>query len=288
VSRQTLPPEQEVAYASAFRLLDEALEAFLPPERVSVAEHAARHRWLADGPYAGLWQHSKVPYLVEPMESLERPWRSSVIVGPGQSGKTSVAENWLLKSVDVDQAPFLWFMQTDDGIEAYVKGRINPMIEGHLELRRKLGEKPVDNSLHFKLFRGMTIEFLSATYSNLINKKAARIVADEVDAYDPTFGDVKALLDLRMQTYGEDAHSLFLSHPDLATGLDPETDWHSGIMAIYADSDRRVWHWPCPECGGIRRRRRPRRATWRSSIPRPGPSRMSRPRLDCFARSAGR
>ena len=42
---------------------------------------------------------------------------------------------------------------------------------------------------------------------------------------------------------------LALSHPDRATGLDPDQDWGEGIMAAYRDSDRRVWLWRCPHCG---------------------------------------
>lgn len=251
-----MPPDEaleDVRYANSYRLLDETLGAFLPPERVTVAEHAAKHRWLTNegGGYVGRWLHDEVPYCVEPMESLsDRLKRHTAIVGPGQCAKTSIAENWLLKSVDVDPAPFLWFMQTEDGLEAYVKSRINPMITAQEEMKRKLGPLPVDNSLHFKRFEGMTVEFLSATHGNLISKRAPRGVYDEVDAYDQSLGNIKELADVRMQTYGEHAHGLFISHPDLAAGLDPETDWTRGIMAIYADSDRRVWYWRCPECDG--------------------------------------
>ncbi len=94
----------------------------------------------------------------------------------------------------------------------------------------------------------MRVEFLSATHSNLISKSAPRIWGDEIDAYGEGLGDVKALWDVRRQTFGRESMLLVTSHPDLARGLDPET-WTAGVMAIYADSDRRTWWWPCPECG---------------------------------------
>jgi phage terminase large subunit GpA-like protein len=171
------------------------------------------------------------------------------VVGPGQSGKTEIAQNWLLKSVANDAADLLWYMQTDPGLESYVKSRINPMIDSHVEMAMKLGSRPIDDSLHFKRFEGMHVEFLSASSNNLINKSAPRIVADEVDAYDPSLGDIKAILDVRRQTFGRQSMLLALSHPDLARGLIPERDWSAGIMAMYGDSDRRVWYWPCPHCG---------------------------------------
>ncbi|MBM6441915.1 phage terminase large subunit family protein, partial [Lacticaseibacillus rhamnosus] len=66
--------------------------------------------------------------------------------------------------------------------------------------------------------------------------------------YKKLFGDVKVLLDIRRQRFGDDSMLLALSHPDLAKGLIPERDWTAGIMSMYADSTRCVWYWECPEC----------------------------------------
>lgn len=244
----------DVRYADGGPIVASAFNAFLPGERVNVAEFAAGHRWLANegGGYVGRWEHAQAPYLVAPMETLTAGLHATeALVGPGQCGKTSVGENWLLSIVPNDPADLLWYMQTDAGVEAYVKGRINVMIEQHPEeLRNRLGPRPVDDSLHFKRFRGMNVEFLSATFSNLINKRAPRIIADEIDAYPPGLGDVKVMLDVRRQTFGDDSMLLAMSHCDKARGLDAE-GWSDGIMAIYADSDRRVWYWPCPHCNGV-------------------------------------
>lgn len=241
------------SFAKARPFLADVFAALLPAERVMVDAFAADHRWLANegGGYVGRWQNEMAPYLVQPMRALLSGDHATVAVaGPGQSGKTSLAENLLLTAAVTDPADMLWYMQTDDGISAYVKGRINPMIDGHDELRSRLGLRPIDDSLHFKRFRGMNVEFLSATSSNLINKRAPRIIADEIDAYPSALGDVKVLLDVRRQTYGSESILLAMSHCDRARGIHPERgDWASGIMAIYADSDRRVWYWPCPHCG---------------------------------------
>lgn len=230
----------------------EAAGSVRPPQRMSVAEYAQKHRYLPGGSGRGdRWRNEKTPYLVEPMEWLtSRMYQTIAIPGPGQVGKTVVPENWLLQSVALDPAPFLWYMQSDDSLEAYVKARINPMIDDHDEMRTALGPRPIDDSLHFKLFRGMTAQFLTASMGNLINKNAPRIVADEIDAWGID-GDVKPLLDIRRQSFGDESMLLALSHPDKATGMIPERDWLAGIMAIYADSTRCVWYWECPICGGV-------------------------------------
>lgn len=242
----------ETEYADAYQVVREALSSLIPPKRQTVAEYAVLNRFLSNqgGGYVGRWHHEKAPYLVTPMETLNRlDYLTTVVVGPGQSGKTEIAQNWLLKSVESDPADLLWYMQTDPGLESYVKSRINPMIESHVGMAMRIGSRAIDDSLHFKKFDGMHIEFLSASSNNLINKSAPRIVADEVDAYDPTLGDIKAVLDVRRQTFGRQSMLLALSHPDRARGLIPERDWTAGIMAMYGDSDRRVWYWPCPHCG---------------------------------------
>ncbi len=239
-------------YFNADRLVAEIFAAaFAPPVRASVADHAAQNRWLSNegGGYVGRWRHDLAPYLVGPMEALNRPeYLTVAVVGPGQCGKSAIPENWLLASVDADPGNFLWYMPNGDLIQAFVKQRIDSLISSHQIMREKLGLRAVDDSLGFKRFRTMTAEFLAATHSALISKSAGRIVADELDAFDPGLGDPKALLDVRRQTYGRESTLLALSHCDAAGGMD-DRRWNRGIMSLYRDSDRRLWWWQCPECG---------------------------------------
>ncbi len=232
-------------------LIVAAFDALEPRDALDVADHALAHRKLFNegGGHVGNWTHDLTPYLIEPMRELTSlDFMTEVIVGPGQSAKTTVAENWLQRSIESDQGNFLWYMQTDQGVESYVKSRINPMIDGHDGMRRRLGPRPADDSLHYKRFAGMTVEFLAAAPSTLINKSAPRIVVDEIDAYARNLGNVKGLVDIRRQTFGRESMVLGISHPDQARGLNPDKDWTDGIMAWYADSDRRVWWWACPHC----------------------------------------
>lgn len=243
-----LPP-----FASARSLIRDAVQDLEPPSRETVDEYAAGHRYVPRRSGSGftIWDHETAPYLVEPMRCMTSyQYLTTAIVGPGQSGKTSVAENAMLHAVEKSPRDILWYMQTEKALEAYVKKRVNPMIKAHEEMSKRIGGATEDSTLHFKQFDRMTVEFLSATYANLISKSAPIIIADEIDAWLETLGDPKPLLDVRRQTYGHNSMLLAVSHPDRATGLDPIKDWRGGIMRIYADSDRRVWYWPCPFCGG--------------------------------------
>lgn len=239
-------------YASAKEIIRDELQLLLPPTRETIDEYAAKHRRIPrrSGTGFDLYSHDEAPYLALPMRTCRsRVYLSTAIVGPGQCGKTVIAENELQHAVEKQPGSMLWYMQTDESVEAYVKARINPMIQAHEGMLDRLGEKPEDNAQHFKNFGAMRAEFLSYTHSNLINKNAPLIVADEWDAYDESHGDPKTLLDVRRQYYGRLSHLLAISHPDRATGLDPTKHWARGIMRLYADSTRFVWYWPCPQCG---------------------------------------
>jgi phage terminase large subunit GpA-like protein len=237
-------------------LLELAVQDFRPPERLDVAQYAHRYRMFRNegGGHVGKWDPKVAPYLDEPMACLTRhEFRTVAVAGPGQVAKSTIGESWLQHSVESDPADFLWYMQTDAALESFVKRRIdgdNGLIALHDGMRARLGPRPIDDSLHFKRFIGMSAELLSATYNNLISKQAPRIIADEIDAWPESLGEVKVLLDIRRQAYGEESKLLMLSHPDRATGLKPERDWLAGIMAIYADSDQRLWWWRCPSCHG--------------------------------------
>lgn len=244
-------PVAEAAYADARALVLEAFEGLLPPERLDVPSWAERDRWMnnAGGGYVGPFSHEVAPYIRAPQRCLTMlKYLTTAIVGPGQVAKTVAAENWLGHSIVTDPADFLWYMQSDDGLESYVKGRINPFIDEHECLLSRRGTRSVDDSLHFKRFRGMRAEFLPFGPRTIINKSAARIVADEIDNYQ-WLGDVKPVLDVRRQTFGRQSMVLAMSHPDLARGLDPAKDWTAGIMAFYGDSTRFIWCWKCPHCG---------------------------------------
>jgi phage terminase large subunit GpA-like protein len=250
---QTSPPCFN--YADARALVAGALDAFLPPQRISTADYAAANRYLFNegGGYVGRWNHDVAPYLVEIMDALDDAEHTTVALAkPGQCGGTAIAENWFLKLACTDPANLLWYMQAQPALEAYVKRTINPMIAQHKELQRRLGPNRTDDSLKFKGFLGMAVELLPATFANLTNKAAGRIIADEYDGYtigstDGGYADPKALLDVRRSTFGRESKLFCLSHPDRAEGAKPEK-WNAGIMSLYRDSDRRIWWWRCPHC----------------------------------------
>ncbi|MBV1835643.1 terminase gpA endonuclease subunit [Acetobacter estunensis] len=243
----------DVQFADPRQIVRNALKAYLPAEKMDVAEWAERNRFLDNrgGGYVGRWSHDEAPYLVGPMQSLtSRTHLTTAVVGPARSGKTACGQNWIGQSVEIDPADMLVYAQTEDALESYVKREIEPMIDSHPVMKERLGTLPKDRSMKFKRFQGMWVEFLSATYSNMISKSAPRIIATELDAFPKDLGDAYKLFSIRRDSFGTESMVYVESHPDRAQGAEP-SQWTDGIMKLYADSDRRTWWWPCPHCNGF-------------------------------------
>jgi phage terminase large subunit GpA-like protein len=242
----------DTPYADADALFSSALDMLLPPSRDTVDEFAAMHRRIPRRTGTGfeLWSNETAPYLAAPMRALTSYQHlTTCVVAPAGTGKTAIAENGFLHAVAKQPRNILWYMQTKETLEAYVKDRLDAMIlEQKEEMYDRLGKRPKDDTLKFKRFVGMTTQLLPANYNNLISKRAPVIILDEVDAFDPTLGDVKTKADDRRARFGFLSMLLAMSHADLATGNAPK-DWGAGIMRIYKDSTRGIWVWPCAECG---------------------------------------
>ncbi len=251
----TSPPDQRFAYADASRLLAQTWDALLPPRAINPADHATANRWMksASGGHLERYDASVAPYLRAPLARLGDDLVDTVaVIGPGASGKTVIADNWLLYSIDADPAEMLWYLHTEPAQRAYVQGRMEGILDLHDKLLGHL--RHGRDSVEMKRFRGGRVEFLPFTGSTLVNKHVARIVADEYDSFDPSLGDPLALLNPRRQAAqmaGGDSKLLIISHPDQGQPLSTPVEQQRGIMRVYMQSDRHTWWWACPHCRGF-------------------------------------
>ncbi len=177
----------------------------------------------------------------------EGPQLTVAIMAAENSGTGRLVRNWLIHSVTQDPADMLVYGPTEAMVRAYVKAEIEPAIDARPEMAvtRRVGRAARD--LEFKDFGRMWAQFLPATYNNLINKSASRIAIGGLDACDRSTGDPYALADIRRQTFGTQSRLLVESYPGLGGGDGPEAST-AGIISLYANSDRRMWYWPCPHC----------------------------------------
>jgi phage terminase large subunit GpA-like protein len=91
-------------------------------EHLTVSQWAERHRIVTTGHAQGLWKNETTPYLVEPMDTWNAPWvRHIILCFAPQIGKTSVALNCLLYSLDQDPGPAMYLMPDEKGGQAHCR-----------------------------------------------------------------------------------------------------------------------------------------------------------------------
>lgn len=118
-----------------------AIRNFKPPEDLTVAEWADRHRRLSpeNSAESGPWRTSRTPYLREPMEAFTDPKiRKIVMVAASQVGKSELELNIIGYIIDQDPGSILFVQPSLDDARKFSRLRIAPMIRDSKVLRAKV------------------------------------------------------------------------------------------------------------------------------------------------------
>src|SRR3954471_20827200 len=112
-------------FAAAAPIVAGALAELRFPDRIAVSIAADRHRHLFNpGAYSGPWRESPhfVGFMNRAMDALggESPYREVVVMGPSQTGKSEVGNNWQLHTAIYDPADMLFVMPGRVSIDEYV------------------------------------------------------------------------------------------------------------------------------------------------------------------------
>jgi phage terminase large subunit GpA-like protein len=225
-----------------------ARENLTPLEKLTVAEAAEKYRILDNkgGGYCGPWRFDLAPYLYRPHSCLtDDLYRIVVIMGPAQSGKSEVANNWLLHSAITSPASMIW-LQADRAIMGdYVREKIDPMIELSPELRSRLLTDVGSDNVYRKAFRGrMIVNFIWPVGSQLRMRSSPRFVIDDYDDVPDDIGgqgDALTLLGGRQTTFEGREKGFVTSSPSLGK--------NDGIEALTARGTDERLHVACVECG---------------------------------------
>lgn len=249
-------------FGSLEKMLVAAAEAVRPPERLTVAQAAARYRKLNNrGSYVGDWDNSMAPYLVEPMEILtDLNYTGMVFVGPAQCGKTELYLNWHTYTVVVDPAD-LTLIQTSQGTASdFSKRRVDRLHRDSKEVGSGLIHgRNYDNTFDKRYTAGAMITLSWPSINELSGRPIPRMFLTDYDRMDQDVDSNGAPYDLaqaRTTTFGRHGMTAAESSPSFPV-LDPrwsrstphEAPPTEGILALYNRGDRRRWYWPCTACG---------------------------------------
>lgn len=168
-----------------------------PKEHLTVHEWAVRNMKHYD-PHA-------LPFLAEIMDACSDPETSEVgDMGPAQGGKSMIGEAWLGWSIDQEPSPFLMVQPDKAAAEAFVKLRINELINNVPAIKRALLPDSSANNLHLKMFKGMYFGAAWPVKAQIRQRPYQNVWADDFDAVDDDIegeGNLITLMDGRQTTF---------------------------------------------------------------------------------------
>ena len=226
------------------------LAVFSPPPNLTVSQWADRNRFLSPEASSepGRWDTSRAEYQRGMMDAVSSPLVHTVVIqSSSQVGKTELLLNLIGFHIDKDPAPMLVVQPTLEMAQAFSKDRMTPMVRDTPAIEKKISpaksRDAMNTTLH-KAFPGGHVTMVGANSPSGLASRPIRIVlADEVDRYDEsagTEGDPVNLAVKRTTTFWN-RKVVLVSTPGIK-GL-------SRIERAFAQSDRRRFHVPCPDCG---------------------------------------
>jgi len=226
-------------------------EAIAPKELLNVAAWAEKYRHIGKGTSdsPGRWDHARVPYMVEPMESVSE-FEEVVFVSSAQNSKTeSLILNTIGYYCHYDPSPVLCVLPDWDTCDELSRDRFDPMVRDTPVMRNLIsnirassGDGIQGSTKHVKRFPGGRLNFVTANSpAALASKPIKIIVIDELDRCQQNAeGDVYTLARKRTETFQRNRKIIRTSTPTLKDC--------SPIMAAYECTDQRKYFVDCPHC----------------------------------------
>ena len=233
----------DITFAKAFA-------NYKPPEDLTVSEWAERYRVLSreSSAEAGLWNNSRTPYLIEPMNSFTDPRVEHItVVASSQVGKSEFELNCIGYIIDQDPSSILYIQPNLDDAKKFSRLRIAPMMRDSEKLRNKVSEiksRDSGNTMLQKSFPGGMLTIVgSQSASALASTPARYIIGDERDRWAlsaGTEGDPWELAKARTTTY---------YNRKLVDVSTPTIKGFSPIERSFYEGTQERWCHACPHCG---------------------------------------
>lgn len=249
-------------FSAISALVFDAAEMLRPPERLTVADAAAKYRYVnSPGAYVGDWLNSKVPYMREPMNVFaSTEYTGLVFVGPAQCGKTdALIINTILYSVIIDPMDMMIVCPTNTAARDFSMRRVDRLNTYSDQVGKlMMPGSSADNTFDKQYRNGMLLSISWPTPTEVAGKPIGRVVITDRDRIDDDIGGDGEVYDLaakRTTTYKSNAMCLVESSPSRAV---TDMKWIAktpheappcgGIIGLYNRGDKRRWYWPCPYC----------------------------------------
>lgn len=241
-----------------------AATVFAPRQRLTVSQAAKKHYIVHSPPaYVGPYKPDETPYMTEPMDmTMSRDHTALIFVGPAQSGKTislilaPMAYHAICNPMDV-----ILYHMSQPAARDFSMRRID---RGHRHSPDWGAQLMVDNT-HDKTYKsGMLLTISWPSINEMSSKPVPVVMFTDYDRMPEDIGGEGAPFPLgqkRTTTFRNLGMTIAESSPghpvedpdeDVETRVEPgphEAPPCKGILGLYNQGDRRLWYWPCPECG---------------------------------------
>ena len=219
-------------------------------EKISVSQWAEKYRVITRGPAGGKWRNAFTPYCTEPMDTIGLPYvRKIILCWAPQTGKTSVALNHLLYTVDVDPGPAFYILPDEKLARRVCKRTLITTIRATPRIAALLSPRAEDVSrLHVGFTNGADLMVgWASSASQLASESIRYLYADELGKWPDFSGkeaDPLSLAEVRATVYGLNSKELYFSTPNVSG------DSFDKLMRHDPDEVRR-YHARCPFCGEL-------------------------------------
>lgn len=242
-------------------VIEFAEDGLRPPERMTVAESAAKYRKVNNpGAFVGDWDNDITRYLVEPMEVLtSREFDSMVFVGPAQGGKTDMFLNWITHSVICDPMDMILYEKSQTASRDFSKRRLDRLHDHTPDVGGRLLPGAHSDNVFDKQYRsGMLVTLSWPAINELSGRPVPRVWLSDYDRMPQNVDGEGSPFDLgrkRTTTFGgsamtaaESSPGFIVDNPKWIRTSPHEAPPCKGVLALYNRGDRRRWFWCCPHC----------------------------------------
>ena len=215
-------------------------------------EKIAPYDWAAGGKItipnsavSSRYDPASAPWFIEPLDfATNGEMHEGYVIAPTGSGKTTLFD--LLIPYWIANAPgsILAIQATDPEAADYAEKRLNPILDSCDEIKTMLvalaRHKRKRDSITFP---HMDLELVGANMSSLQRKSKRYVLGDECWLWKHgLMGEARARMHDRWNRV-----ALWVSQGGFEKQGDIETELYAG----WKESDRREWHFQCPECGTV-------------------------------------
>lgn len=240
-------------FAAAAPVVSQAIaRAIAPRKAMRVSEWAARNRVLSSkgSQEPGPWRNERNPLLTEIMDcaSARSPVRDVVACLPIQFGKSELECNIVGYTMCENPMPIIVALPAEVSLNKWIDQKLNPLIDETPAIQSVLtsmASREASNRRNFKDFLGGQLYLEHAGNPIRLKQTSAGLVlCDEFSSFANQLksgDDPGALIDGRVSAFQSKFKRYKVGTPEIAG--------RCRITELYAKSDRRRWHWPCPDCG---------------------------------------